>query len=41
MQGDEFREAFGFQRTRIGDQVDALDHGEPKGDGAAERVEKR
>ncbi len=41
MEGDEFREAFGFQRAGVGDQVDAFDDGIPEGDGAAERVEKR
>ena len=41
MEGDEFGEAFGFQRAGVGDEVDALDDREPEGDGAAERVEQR
>ncbi len=37
---DEFGEAFGFHGAGVGDQVDALDDGEPEGDGAAEGVEE-
>ncbi len=41
MEGDEFGQALGFKRARIGHQVHALDDGEPKRDRAAEGVEKR
>ena len=40
MEGDEFREAFGFEGAGVGDEIDALDDGEPEGDGAAEGVEE-
>ena len=36
MEGDELGEALGFQRTGVGDEVDALDDRIPEGDGAAE-----
>jgi hypothetical protein len=37
---DEFSEAFGVERGGVGDELDAFDDGIPKGDGAAEAVEK-
>jgi hypothetical protein len=39
MERNEFCETFGIERGRVGDEVDALDDGVPKGDGAAEGVE--
>ena len=41
MQRDELGQAFRFQRTGVGDEIDPLDDRKPQRDGAAERVEQR